>query len=637
MPLFGEKEAVEQRILVEVGNDLDAKSVLLAAHNHASQVGARLFAVSVESPKVLSCEERLVRAETLSLARQLDAEVFLVTGSHVGMALLRFAREREISLIILGNSGGHSKRNIWRTDPTVVWLQRNSSDIPLLLVPVQKQALEKTGGNAVSLSDPKDERWREYAAVAMMAAAATALGSFLEPVVGYWSVALIYLLIVTLTGVSFGRGPTLLLATLCAVLWDLFFIPPRFTLHISHSQDLMMFGMFFTVALVVGHLTTRLRVRERLEHRMELRATALYQLTRKLAAATSIEEVVEAGCHQIERVFQMSSAIALRNGEGALSSPMRVSHRWLPEAKEWEWMKSAFAEKRAIEGGGETDGGPRILCLPLLVAGGVEGVLGVRIPSGQFLDPNQRELLDAFASQMGIVSEIQRLAREQRSSQLLAESARLQKTLFDSVSHELKTPIAAIRVALEQPVISGEEIRRATDRLHRAVEQLLSATRIESGLLKPVREWCDPADLANEAIVRVQGGASIRLDVADSLPLLRVDAGFVVQALVTLLENALTHGDSQKAPDLSVSAGDEGVRFEVSDRGAGIPAGFEHKVFEKFYRLPGSRPGGVGLGLAIAKQFAELLEGELLACNREGGGALFRLTLPIGGKVQLPV
>lgn len=637
LALVRETGAVERRVLVGVGVGLDAKSVLLAAFEHASQVGANLLAVSVESPQSLSPKKRFTRAETLTLARQLGAEVVLVSGSHVGRTLLRVARERGISLIILGASDGASRMKFWRWDSPAVWLQSNGGGMSLLLVSVHKPAFENSSGGFVASPEPKAMPWREYAGVTVMAAAATALGLFLEPVVGYWSVALIYLLIVTLTGVSFGPGPTLTLATLSAVLWDLVFIPPRFTLYIGRPQDMMMFAMFFAVALVVGHLTTRLRVRERLEHRMELRATALYQLTRKLAAATSIEDVIEAGCYQIERVFQMSSVIALRNGEGALSCPVGVSSDRMPLPEELESMRSAFAEKRDVGGGGATGDGPGMLCLPLTVADGVEGVLGLRIPRGQFLDANQRELLDAFASQIGIVSEIQRLAKEQRSLQLLSESARLQKTLFDSVSHELKTPIAAIRVALEQPSISGEEIGRATDRLHRAVEQLLSATRIESGLLKAVREWCDPADLANEAIYRVQGGAKTRLDAADSLPLIRVDAGFVVQTLVTLLENALTHGQSQDAPGLVVCTDGECVRFEVLDRGAGIPAGFESKVFEKFYRLPGARAGGVGLGLAIAKQFAELLGGELRACNREGGGASFILTLPIGGKVQLPV
>jgi two-component system sensor histidine kinase KdpD len=431
-------------------------------------------------------------------------------------------------------------------------------------------------------------------------------------------VALLYLLTVTLTGVSFGRGPTVMLASLCAVLWDLVFIPPRFTLYISHPQDILMFLMFFAVALAVGHLTNRLRRRERLEHRMELRATALYQLTRKLAAATSMEDVISAGCSQIERVFQASVVIALKDTEGGLSSPVGASTAWIPTPEEWEVMLSSFQEKRGIEGGDLSGDGQRVLCLPMLVADGVEGVLGLRLPGGHFLDANHRELLDAFAAQMAIVSEIQRIAEERRSSELLADSARLQKTLFDSVSHELKTPIAAIRVALEQPEVSAEEIRRATDRLHRAVEQLLSATRIESGLLKLTREWCDPADLANEAIVLAQEGAKIRLTAADPLPLMRVDAGLVVQSLVTLLENALTHGTSDQGPELIVSADADCVRFEVADRGRGIPPGSENRVFEKFHRLPGARAGGIGLRLAIAKQYAELWGGEVRASTRGG-------------------
>jgi two-component system sensor histidine kinase KdpD len=597
---------------------------------------SQLLVVSIESPEDLSDRERQTRAETLNLARQLGAEVVLASGSNVGRALLGVARERGISLLVLGKPQNSSAIPFRRRESPVRWLERNADGIPLLLVPAEAQVSEHQDGTFASSLEPKETRRREYLGAALMAIPATVLGLLFEQVLGYWSVALIYLLTVTLTGVSFGRGPTVMLATLCAALWDLVFIPPRFTLYIGHPQDLLMFFMFFAVALAVGHLTTRLRQRERLERRMELRATALYQLTRKLAAATSLEEVISAGCSQTERVFQASVVIALRNADGGLSATLGVSNAWIPLPGEFEVMLESFEEKRAIEGAGASAKGDRLLCLPLLVAGGVEGVLGLRLPGGYFLDANHRELLDAFAAQMGIVSEIQRIAKERRSSELLADSARLQKTLFDSVSHELKTPIAAIRVALEQPAVSAEEIRRATDRLHRAVEQLLSATRIESGLLKPNREWCDPADLANEAIVLAQGGAEIRLTAAEPLPLMRVDAGLVVQSLVSLLENALTHGASDQGPEVFVSSDAASVRFEVADRGRGIPPGAENRVFEKFHRLPGASAGGIGLGLAIAKQFSELLGGELRACNREGGGVSFFLTLPVGGRVEFP-
>jgi two-component system sensor histidine kinase KdpD len=333
-------------------------------------------------------------------------------------------------------------------------------------------------------------------------------------------------------------------------------------------------------------------------------------------------------------VFQTPALVVLRDPEGGFEKPAEVPDAWSPTSDESEMIRACLTDTPSRAKSLAEGMGGRTLCMPLLVSGRAEGVLALRIPRERHLDAGHRELLDAFASQMGIALEIQKLATHRRDAHLLAESARLQKTLFDSVSHELKTPIAAIRVALEQPVISGEEIRNATDRLHRAVEQLLNATRIESGLLRPILEWCDPAELAQEAIALASGDKKVRLTTVDPLPLVEVDGGLVVQSLVTLLENALTHGASEEATTLLVSADADFVTFDVSDKGRGIPPGYEARLFEKFYRLPGCHPGGVGLGLAIAKQFIEALGGHLQARNREGGGASFSLTLPVSGNVQ---
>jgi two-component system sensor histidine kinase KdpD len=221
-------------------------------------------------------------------------------------------------------------------------------------------------------------------------------------------------------------------------------------------------------------------------------------------------------------------------------------------------------------------------------------------------------------------------------AQVLAESERLQKTLFDSISHELKTPIAAIHAALDQPEVNRDEIRKANERLRRTVEHLLSATRIESGLLKPVPEWCDIGELARDACALAAAGERVQLDIDPSAPLLRVDAGLTTQALVILVENALTHGAASDPAMLGVRHDPENIRLDVADRGKGLPQGMEEKVFEKFFRAPGAPAGGVGLGLSIARQLIQAQGGALIAENRAAGGARFIVTLPIGGKPKLP-
>ncbi|MEI6872840.1 MAG: ATP-binding protein, partial [Verrucomicrobiota bacterium] len=362
----------------------------------------------------------------------------------------------------------------------------------------------------------------------------------------------------------------------------------------------------------------------------------LYQLTRQLAAATSRAEAVETVILQIRSVFDLDAFVFLRNSDGGLSPVMVPFTGTISSEAELNMVKDVFDAGCSLGANTEARALGCLLCLPLVVSERLEGVLAVRMQEGGVLDPAQHELLDSFAAQLAIVSEVQRLAQEERRVKLLAESERLQKTLFDSVSHELKTPIAAMRVALEQAHVDVDEIKRANDRLHRAVEHLLNATRFESGLIKPVREWCEPAEIVHEALAISHTEGKIKISIQEPLPLLLVDVGLAIQSLATILENAITHGSADPCPLLSVHETSERVCFCVSDGGSGIPLGEEEKIFEKFYRLPGTRSGGLGLGLAIARSFLEIQGGSLSVSRRESGGAVFSMQLPLGGEPQLP-
>jgi two-component system sensor histidine kinase KdpD len=166
---------------------------------------------------------------------------------------------------------------------------------------------------------------------------------------------------------------------------------------------------------------------------------------------------------------------------------------------------------------------------------------------------------------------------------------------------------------------------------------LLDATRLESGLLQPVREWCDPAELVREAVAA--SGLSdhaVWMNIAENLPIISVDARLIQQALGALLSNAAAHGRSDQAIEVSAARDDSMLVISIADHGPGLAPGEENKVFEKFYRGPRTRPGGLGLGLSIARQLVEAHGGEIVAQNRENGGARFSIRLPVGETMRLP-
>jgi two-component system, OmpR family, sensor histidine kinase KdpD len=268
-----------------------------------------------------------------------------------------------------------------------------------------------------------------------------------------------------------------------------------------------------------------------------------------------------------------------------------------------------------------------------------EGVLTVRLPGTPTLE--QRELLDAFAAQLALFVKKERALEESRAAQISQQSQKLQKALFDSVSHELKTPLAAMSVALQSGKSSEQrnraELQQAVQRLTRTVDHLLDATRLESGLLQPVREWCEPADLVREAVASSGlNESAVGINIEGGLPPISVDARLIQQALNALLSNAAAHGGSNKPIEVSARRDGAALVISVADRGPGLALGEENKVFEKFYRGPRTRPGGIGLGLSIARQLVEAHGGQIVAQNRQGGGARFSICLPIGEPMRLP-
>jgi two-component system sensor histidine kinase KdpD len=394
----------------------------------------------------------------------------------------------------------------------------------------------------------------------------------------------------------------------------------------------MMFGAYFVIALVVGHLATQLREREQSERRREERATALYRLTRSLAASRDLDEALTKALALIKNFFQADAAVWLRDESGL--SQHRAS-MFAPSSKDESVATWAFQKKQAAGKSTDTLPDADALHLPLVTGDRAEGVLTVRLATAPTIE--QRELLDAFTAQLALFVNKERALEESRAAQVARQSQKLQKTLFDSVSHELKTPLAAMTAALQQPQPDCAELQQAVRRLTRSVDHLLDATRLESGLLQPVREWCDPGDLLREAIA-LSGlkDAAVRITIAKDLPTVSVDAPLMQQALGALLSNAAAHAKSDQPIEVSAARDDSLLVFSVADHGPGLAPGEENKVFEKFYRGPGTRPGGLGLGLSIARQLVEAHGGQIVAQNRQNGGARFSIRLPIGEPMQLP-
>jgi len=617
------------RLLVAVSASPYSERLIRYTRRLAASMEASWIVANIERPRPLSQQEQTRLTRYLALARQLGAEVVSTPGTDIGQALLRIARQHNVTQIVIGKPLGSRWTSFLRRDP-LRWLMRHSGNIDIHMIPADESA---PAWRAETIEERLARApWRDFGVALVIAAVVTAVSLAIFDYTGYWAVALFYLLAVVLAATRLRRWPTLFLAALSALLWDFLFIPPRFTFYISHFHDFMMFGAYFVIAIVIGHLATKLREREQSERRREERATALYRFTRALAASRDLDEALPKVLALIKQTFEADAAVWLCDESGLSCHPAST---FKPSSKDESVAVWAFQKKQSAGRSTDTLPDADALHVPLVTGDRSEGVLTVRLASPLTIE--QRELLDAFAAQLALFVNKEGALEESRAAQVARQSQKLQKTLFDSVSHELKTPLAAMTAALQQPQPDRVELQQAVRRLTRTVDHLLDATRLESGLLQPVLEWCDPGELVREAVAAsgLKDNA-VRLNIAKNLPTISVDTHLIQQAIGALLSNAAGHAKTNQPIEVSAARDDSMLVISVADHGPGLAPGEENKVFEKFYRGPGTAPGGLGLGLSIARQLVEAHGGRVVAQNREEGGARFSIRLPIGEPMQLP-
>ena len=285
--------------------------------------------------------------------------------------------------------------------------------------------------------------------------------------------------------------------------------------------------------------------------------------------------------------------------------------------------------------------GAEALHLPLMTERSVVGVLSVNLPE-KHLPLARRDLLEAYARQAALVLDRVALRAAGEQSKLVAESERLSNALLNSISHELRTPLAAITSAAsalaEAKNADGgfgrkmvAEIQEASARLNRLVGNLLDVTRLDSGHVRPKLDWCDVGDLVQttvRSLERELAGRKIKIEVAEKIPLARLDFTLMQQVLSNLLLNAAVH-TPVGTPILLQARHESGqLVLSVADNGPGLPPELLPRIFDKFFRAPNAPAGGSGLGLAIVKGFVEAHGGQISAANRPGGGAIFTIRIP---------
>jgi two-component system sensor histidine kinase KdpD len=619
-------------LLVAVGPGPFSEPLIRWTRRMADELRCKWLAVHVEAPQALAEAAQAGLARNLATARELGAEVVTTSDADVARGLLRIARDRNVTQMIVGKPLGAGLWAWWRNSRLMRRLTQESGDIDLYVVRADKSRAAAKIPRFQSLSA---SNLKQYLTAIGVVTGSGLINLVLLPIAGPRVPGLFFLLSTVLLALFVGRGPVFVAGALSALAWNFFFLPPRFTFIIQRPEDALLFGTYFVVALVLGQLVARIRAQTEAERRREERTTALYELTRDLAEASSRDEVVWHLIGQTNRVFRAPAAVILPHGEKLEPHPDSAL-----ELNEKELSVADWAFRQRKPAGKFTDNlpGSQALHLPLSTQRKTFGVLAVQIPA-ECLDLTQRDLLEAFARQGALVLDRIDLRAAAEQSRLIAESERLSRVILNSISHELRTPLAAITTAassLAERNISAEnralldEIQEANTRLNRIVGNLLDVARLESGKVVPRVDWHDARDLVQTTVRHLDRELAthpVKIEVPAEPMLGKFDYSLTQHALANLIVNAVMHTAPATAIDVSARYSEKNLILTVTDGGPGIPAQVLPRIFDKFFRGPTAPAGGSGLGLTIAKGFIEAQGGTITAANRPGGGAVFTLSL----------
>lgn len=624
-------EAPARPILVALGSEARALRLIQAGLRLSRERSVPWIAVHVETGGSRLTEDAEQVQVWLQEAQRLGADIRIVQAPTLAQGLSELTRATRAQVLLLGRSQdrwpwarvGHS---------TAEELQRRGLDAHI-------DVMDDRSGAAA----PQAQGVGFGAMVGALTVLAAASGvAWLVPREGNIALVLpVYLAAVTFIAHHWGQRLSVLASVLSALLYNFLLETPRFSSASVQWPSLLFFLAMLLAAQAVVGLLHRLREQAREVHRREVHTASLYLLGRALARNRSAEEVADTAAEHIRRGFKAEASLLLSRPEGWRTLPPTSLSIPLPPPAEF----LAQLER------GDRPGDPLeplilkdVFCLSLTGTDRSEGILQVRPPETTGLPPDTWELLKAFAVQIALALERLRWLEEARRAQVESETERMRSTLLGAIGHDLRTPLAAIHGAAGSLLLPGyltdsarrdllTMIQEESERLAHLLGNILDLTRLESGAIQVQKEWQPLEEVVGSALGQLekrQGLLPVRVDLPEALPLVPLDAVLIEQVLVNLLTNAQRHAPGR---DMTLRAWEEPgwVHLEVADRGPGIPAGFQDRIFEKFFRLPEAGEGGVGLGLAICRAIVQAHGGSIHVEDRPGGGSSFRLALPLDG------
>ncbi|MBF0109129.1 MAG: DUF4118 domain-containing protein [Magnetococcales bacterium] len=635
-----------ESVLVCVGPGPDSERLVRRAARRANQTGAPWHAIAIETPSIHALPEQ-ARSRVLGmlkLAQDLGARIASLSAPDAVEATIDYARENNLGTLLVGRD--RFRRLPWQHG-FAEKLGRMAPDLEILQI--AREDMDRPPPAAPFMLRAAATRWRPLWGAVAIVALVTAVSAPLHDILDRANIVMVFLLAVVFTAVHLGKRAAILSALLSVACFDFFYVPPRFTFVVHDVQYLVTFAVMLIVALVVGQLTARLRFQAAHAGKREQRMRALYELSRDLSSALTVEQILEQGRNFFRQGFNAGVAAFIPGNQNRLVPADETVAETSIDAGIAQW---SFDHGQPAGLGTDTLPATRSLYLPLKAPTHRCGVLAIT-PEGSSweLSPEQQQLLDTSATLIAIALERIHYVTLTRDAEVNMESERLRNALLSAISHDLRTPLTVISGMAEAMILSTPNLREPHLGLAQAihdevthttmmVNNLLDMARMRMGQVTLRWEWQTLEEIVGISMKqcsRLLEKHRLHFDLPDDLPLIEVDTGLMERVFNNLLENAARHTPSGSLVTIGAQVVAPFMEITIEDDGPGFPPGMENKLFEKFTRGRIEMPvTGFGLGLTIVRSIIEAHGGSVAAENRPEGGARFILRLPLGTPPVLP-
>ncbi|GAB2535167.1 ATP-binding protein [Rhodanobacter koreensis] len=642
----GSAMTVRRRVLAAIDGHGQSEYLVRVARRIAERRGAPWSVAFVDTGARLDPARRERRDAAMRLARRLGGEAIILRGHAIADELLAHADREGVGQIILGRTRERVVARMLGRSLTQLLLRRGAHlELTIIATPSERAASRRR----LRLPNMPGGLGRrgEYLYATLATLVALGLAFIGDRYLSVANLSLIFLTAVLVVAVRTRMAVAVYTAILCFVGYNFFFAPPRYSLDIASSDDVLAVGLFLVAALVCSRLATRLALQVESLRAAHVQSRALLILGQQLTTSADATGIRAAGSKALAHALRCEAAILARDAEQVL----RVVASVPPERalSPQDLAAADWSDRHGEPAGRYTDTLNAAPCwvLPLGNENRPLGAMALRFdPAMGEPDPDQRSLALAMTQDIGQALERARLSDELEGARVQGETERLRNALLSSVSHDLRSPLASM-IGAAGTLISYEEklppkerhellqaILGEGQRLDRYIQNLLDMTRLGHGTLKLNRDWTDSAEIVAAAVTRLRKlFPELRVETITppETVLLYVHPALIEQALFNILENAARFSPPDEPVRVSVHSSGERLLIDVSDRGPGIPEDERARIFDMFYSVSrGDRaPQGTGLGLAICRGMIGAHGGSVEALPGDGIGTTIRISLPL--------